>query len=283
MGYIQCILNSFGKDTGVLAHELIPIPYRRRDRLFQVHFPPHTYYQINSGNILDTSGCDMREKTALCPSVRYEANSCLEMLSTPNVTLPSDCLVEVAEPGRPLIRKVEEGNMIAQRSETPISVNYNGKSIQSKTFILSNSKPIQLIYGSEQIIVPPLDLASDKLTILKGNFTDLKLTYESHIWGYSLIPDNLQEIFVLVSLSLNSILILLALYKLVDIIMSYAGYDLLPMHQRRLTHRYVRAPTAEPCPREDIELRGRTSSTSSWNRMQNMRAIQHRLQPPIPL
>ena len=28
MGYIQCILDSFGKDTGVLAHELIPIPYR---------------------------------------------------------------------------------------------------------------------------------------------------------------------------------------------------------------------------------------------------------------
>ena len=107
--------------------------------------------------------------------------------------------------------------MIAQRSETPISVNYNGKSIQSETFILSNSKPIQLIYGSEKIIVPPLDLASDNLIILKGNFTDLKLTYESHIWGYSLIPDNLQEIFVLVSLSLNSILILLALYKLVHI------------------------------------------------------------------
>ena len=77
----------------------------------------------------------MREKTALCPSIRYEANSCLEMLSTPNVTLPSDCSVEVAEPGRPLIRKVEEGNMIAQRSETPISVNYNGKSIQSETSV----------------------------------------------------------------------------------------------------------------------------------------------------
>ena len=173
--------------------------------------------------------------------------------------------------------------MIAQRSETPIPVNYNGKSIQSETFILSNSKPIQLIFGSEKIIVPPLDLASDKLIILNGNFSALKLTYDSHQWAYSLIPDNLQEIFVLVSLSLNSILILLALYKLVDIIMSYAGYDLLPMHQRRLTHRYVRAPIAEPCPREDIELHGRASSTSSWNRIQNMRAIQHRLQPPIPL
>ena len=283
MGYIQCILDSFGRDNGVLAHELIPIPYRRRDRLFQVHFPPHTYYQINSGNIIDTSSCDVREKTALCPSIRYEANSCLEMLSRPNTSLPEDCSVEVAESGRPLIRKVAFGNLIAQRSETPVSVNYNGKSIRSETFVLSNSEPIQLIFGSEKIVVPPLDLATDKLYILEGNYTALKYTYDSNQWTYSLIPDNLQEIFVLVSLSLNSILILLALYKLVDIVMSYAGYDLLPMHQRRLTHRYVRAPSAEHCPREDIELHGRASSTSSWNRAQNMRAIQHRLQPPIPL
>ena len=195
----------------------------------------HNNYQINSGNIIDTSGCDVREKTALCSSIRYEANSCLEMLSKPNSSLPADCSIEVAESGRPLIRKVEKGNMIAQRSETPVSVNYNDKSIRGETFILSNSKPIQLVFGSEKIIVPPLDLATDKLFILDGNFTALKFTYDSQQWTYSVIPDNLQEIFVLVSLSLNSTLILLALYKLVDIVMSYAGYDLLPMHQRRLT------------------------------------------------
>ena len=143
----------------------------------------------------------------LCTSIRYEANSCLEMFSKPNSSLPSDCSVEVAEQGRPLIRKVNKGNMIAQRSETPISVNYNRKSIRSETFILSNTKPIQLIFGSERIIVPPLDLATDKLYILDRNISALQLTYDTNQWSYSLIPDNLQEIFVLVSLSLNSILI----------------------------------------------------------------------------
>ena len=119
---------------------------------------------------------------------------CIRDSSRPNTSLPEDCSVEVAESGRPLIRKVAFGNLIAQRSETPVSVNYNGKCIRSETFVLSNSEPIQLIFGSEKIVVPPLDLATDKLYILEGNYTALKYTYDSNQWTYSLIPDNLQEI-----------------------------------------------------------------------------------------
>jgi len=210
----------------------------------------------------------------------YQADNCLEMLQKANSSFPAECKVEKAQLGRPIVRRVDGGTLIVQRSKTPLSITYRSKSIPEEAILLANSKPVHLVFGREKIVIPALGRADDSLVIFTGNFTQLKERYNKLNWVeryYSLIPADLQQIFVLVSLALNGILLILAGYKLMDIIMSYAGYDLLPMHQRRLTKRYILASVVTVEENENIELRSNPGSDVSWNRRQNLRAVERHL------
>ena len=240
-GQILCRTALLNEGKGVITNRIVSIPYHQNSRTLRLHFNNQITYKSGTGKTYDISNCEIMGQQAKCPNLIMEANGCLENILEGRKELHPDCRVEEVPEARPLIQRTALGTLIAQQSDTPLVAEHRGKSITQDPFIMSNSGVLEILFGSEEIKIPGLDLGQDILTTPKGSFDALNRAMEVHNWRAKwerFLPLHQRQILLLFSLSLQLLLSIPAIMSVIDTFMSYCGYEVIPRAQRRNLRRY---------------------------------------------
>ena len=179
---VKCRAAVMKEGKGIIVHKIIAIPYFRDGRTLRLKFDENLRYKKGTGKVYDIGECTKVGLQVKCPNILVEANDCLENLTKASQVVPDSCLVEELPESRPLIINTELGTLVAQQSDTSLLAEYNDKAITNDPFILSNQKELELVYGTEEIVVPPLDVADDSLFLPNGTFEALEKIFEDGSW-----------------------------------------------------------------------------------------------------
>ena len=149
---LHCRVQVLQKGSGEQAYKLIPIPYHSNNRTLQVEFADDLVFKKGSGLILGISTCDKIQDAFRCDNPDFEANYCLEELEarTSLEEVPDSCKVIEIPANRPLLVPVEEGHLIAQRSDVPLAIEYGDKTVPDNPVIISNKKEIAVTFGKQK-------------------------------------------------------------------------------------------------------------------------------------
>ena len=183
---IHCKIQVLQRGTGEVANKLVPIPYLKDGKTLQVSFADDSAFKRGSGLILDSSECTKKDRTLPCPNSEFEADECLETIDNGEVLseLPPSCKVREVPPSHPLVVRVAEGHLVAQRSEVPMTIEYGENSVPQGPIIVSNKGSRQITYGREKITVPPFwKDPTDLVYLPRGNFSILEEAVVSASWG----------------------------------------------------------------------------------------------------
>ena len=137
---------------------------------------------------------------------------------------------------------MEKGNLVAQISQQAMVVEYEGRSITQDPFILSNSKPIKITFGSEKITVPPF--ARNPTNILwkpEGNFSLLEAAMNDIPWREyweSFMPIDSRQMLLLAVAIAQAITMWPSLLKIIYCFMGCFGFALRPPEDRTYIRRY---------------------------------------------
>ena len=144
---------------------------------------------------------------------------------------------------RPLIRNLQNGVLVSQRSDTPLSVEYRGKAIRADPFLLSNSAPIVLTYGSEIINIPASGRGNNHLRIPAGNASLLALKESEKAWEQyweEWMPTDMRPFLILLTIVIQLFMLIAPVLTIADYCMRRRGYEVRPFHDRSLRKRYFR-------------------------------------------
>ena len=131
--------------------------------------------------------------------------------------------------------------MVAQQSDTSLIAEYKGKPITADPFILSNTQQLELVYGTEEIYIPPLEEGNESLLKPNGSFAALEAALEIRNWQDKwerFLPIHQRLILLLMSIAMQVLLAIPVSVRVVDMIMSKCGYEVLPREKRRNIKRY---------------------------------------------
>ena len=238
---VKCRAAVMKEGKGIIVHKIIAIPYFRDGRTLRLKFDENLRYKKGTGKVYDIGECTKVGLQVKCPNILVEANDCLENLTKASQVVPDSCLVEELPESRPLIINTELGTLVAQQSDTSLLAEYNDKAITNDPFILSNQKELELVYGTEEIVVPPLDVADDSLFLPNGTFEALEKIFEDGSWQSKwedFLPLHLRQILLLTSITLQALMTIPIIFKIINLLMYWCGYEVLPKDQRRTTKRY---------------------------------------------
>ena len=245
---IICKAEILKRGEGIETYKIVPIPYYKDGKTLALTFPDHLVYKKGTGKTYDITGCHIIGSQARCQGLAIEANACLEELVSRSDILNKECEVEEIPENRPLVISTLLGTLVAQQSDTTLVAEYRDRAISQDPFVLDNTDPFEIWYGSERIKIPSIEEGHDTLMIPKGKFEALNAIAEIKNWREKwekLLPINQRQILLLSSVALQILLTIPALVSLVDIIMRGCGYDLLPRAQRSVRRRYESRKNSE--------------------------------------
>ena len=297
---VICNLETLQKNSGIIAHHMVAVPYFNKGVTLRLVFPPNMIFKKGTGLMKDITDCQQNGNFLRCSSLDFVANDCLEHIQKKVSELPDSCIVEKVPENRPLVKRVEKGTLIAQQSATPLVVTYQGKPITSDPIILSNSEEIELTYGQEAIKVQPLDGAKDRLYLPIGNFTLLHQAQDFLNWKENLkkkweqfIPLPYRQMLLVTIAGLQMLLIFPLLIRFLDyLVLCCCDRDLKPRRDRGFgANRYTGKPRRDisdsdeddddllhrpVTPKSILSLRSMRSYSSdhSRGRRQNERALE---------
>ena len=240
---IICKAEILKSGEGIETYRIVSIPYFKGKQTLALNFPLDLVYRKGTGKTYNLRECLITGGQARCQTLAVDANSCLEDIVSQSEKLHPSCQVTSIDDSRPLIVGTHLGTLVAQQSDTALVTEYKDKAIVKDPFILANSQPFEVWFGSERIPVAPFTNGNDELILPEGKFDSLERIAAIQNWKENwenFLPIHQRQILLLCSVSLQLLLTIPAVLALVDSVMRTCGYDLLPRTQRSLRRRYGR-------------------------------------------
>jgi hypothetical protein len=226
---IICTLEVGNAGSPIRLNPIIPVPYLSSIGALFVSFPPNLLYQENTGRTLDTSHCRRIHEQFSCPSISLLPNDCLEQIHFPSKGIPETCTITKWLHTTPLISKVKIGYLVAQTSHSPMTVLHGDTAIIQDPVLISNNLSLQINYGSHSTQIAPLSKPLGEIHFPIGNITEMIKLYRSQFWYQSWkdwIPEDSQQILLLISLSVQGLTVSSALALLILAAIKYKKGDL---------------------------------------------------------
>ena len=290
---ITCFLEIMRSGAGTMVNKLVAIPYRHGDGAVQIYFPANSAFRPGSGNLYSLEECVLIRDKARCSNVQVTASNCLEHVQTNFDLVPDGCVIERVPSSRPLITHTLWGTLVAQRSDTALTMVSHGDAITFDPTVVSNRLAVTIMYGTETIRLAPLTTATGKIHPNAGNSTLLFETYLSQSWEKDwedLIPVRERVLILLFSLLFQLALLVPILHRIIHAGLDCFGFGVNQNRQGPLAARYKRRGSLSdqsdisfdlhPLPRRRSSVgssRPSLYSNDSRMRLQNHKALQKAL------
>ena len=290
---ITCFLDIMRSGTGTMVNKLVAVPYRHGDGAVKIHFPANSAFRPGSGNLYSLEECVLIRDKARCSNIQVTANDCLEHVQTTFDLVPDGCVIDLVPSSRPLITHTLWGTLVAQRSDTALTMVSHGKAITVDPTVVSNRFAVTIMYGTETIRLAPLTAATGKIHPNAGNGTLLFETYLAQSWDRDwedLIPVKERVLLLLFSLLFQLALFFPILLRILNAGLDYFGLGTNQDRQGSLAARYRRRGSLSdhsdisfdlhPLPRRRSSVgssRPSLYSNDSRMRLQNQKALQKAL------
>ena len=126
-------------------------------------------------------------------------------------------------------------------SDVPTAVEYGNRAITHDSFVISNEKELEIIYGSEKIKIPPSKLPEEVLVVNLANYTMVSHILDDLSWEEKwddFMPIDVRQILLILSISFHVFTGIGPFFAAMDFIMVRCGYEVRPKTERLLYRRY---------------------------------------------